>query len=117
MRPFIIIYGRYSLAAAGQVKSRCLADDHPILQNQPYAFMMMLHMLLACAMLVSVTADLTARDVETIAALIGASEKRMSVAISDAIVASEKRMSVAISDAIVASETKLQKFMVDILKG
>ena len=76
----------------------------------------MLHMLLACAKLVSVTADLTARDVETLAALIGASEKRMSVAISDAIVASEKRMSVAISDAIVASETKLQKFMVDILR-
>ena len=96
--------------------------------------MMMLYILLASAVLVAVTADLTARDVETIAALISASDARMTALIGvsetqlkdfvvettqtltqtlrDEISASEARMTALIG----ASETQLKAFVVETLR-
>ena len=78
--------------------------------------MMIAYILLASAVLVTVTADLTARDFETISMLIGnsttASEARLTALIVDSTTASEARLTALIS----ASQTQLKEFVVETLR-
>ncbi len=93
--------------------------------------MMTAYILLASAVLVAVTADLTARDLETISMLIGnsttASEARLTALIVDSTTASEARLKTfvvettqtltqTLRDEISASQTQLKEFVVETLR-
>ncbi len=93
--------------------------------------MMTAYILLASAVLVAVTADLTARDFETISMLIGnsttASEARLTALIVDSTTASEARLKTfvvettqtltqTLRDELSASQTQFKEFFVETLR-
>ena len=77
---------------------------------------MMLRMVLVCVVLVAVTADLTARDVETIAALIGDAIAASVTQLKAFVLETTQTLTQTLRDEISASETHVKSFVVETLR-
>ncbi len=77
---------------------------------------MMLCMVLVCVILVTVTADLTARDIETIAMLIRDSTTASEARLKNFVVETTQTLTQTLRDELSASQTQLKEFVVETLR-